>query len=450
MAGLFAMSVNPSYIDPNTFLHDLYWGTLYQQNLGEDHCGLGVCRGGELRHDTSEGWFEPNFKARMEDFAGTEGVGYCGACQEPFYVDSKLGEMVLCFTGNIINRGELVKLLKMSGHTFERGDDIEVIAKLIAQGESVAAGIRHMAKKIVGAYTLLALTKEGIYASCSPNCHWPLVMGVKNGAVVVASESGGFDNLEFKVFEQVKPGETLLLKNGNWRSQEIIKSDRIQVCSFLWVYSLFPTAQINGIPASWVRKRLGAVLARRDIAAGFMPDVVTYIPDSGRSHALGYHQEFCRQNNEGKISRVPILEEVLSKFYFVGRSFTPRKKEKRRERADKKQQKSAERFRGLKLVVCDDSIVRGTQTSENIVPKIRSLGFEEIHLRISNPELKSHCPWGKTTTAGDLFAVQHSSIQEKVRILKVESLAHNTIEDLVEAIGMQREDLCIDCSLSRG
>jgi len=212
MAGLFAMSVNPSYIDPNTFLHDLYWGTLYQQNLGEDHCGLGVCCGGELRHDTSEGWFEPNFKARMEYFAGTEGIGYCGVCQEPFYIDSKLGEMVLCFTGNIIDRGELVKLLKMSGHTFERGDDIEVIAKLIVQGESIAAGIRHMTKKIVGAYTLLVLTKEGIYASCSPNCHWPLVMGVKNGAVAVASESGGFDNLEFKVFEQVNPAKRFCLR----------------------------------------------------------------------------------------------------------------------------------------------------------------------------------------------------------------------------------------------
>ena len=199
-----------------------------------------------------------------------------------------------------------------------------------------------------------------------------------------------------------------------------------------------------------VRKRLGAALARRDIAAGFMPDIVTYIPDSGRSHALGYHQEFCRQINAEKISRVPILEEVLSKFYFVGRSFTPGRKEKRQERADKKQQKSAERFRGLNLVVCDDSIVRGTQTSENTVPKIRSLGFGEIHLRISNPELQSHCPWGKTTTAGDLFVVKHPSVQERLKILKVESLAHNTIEDLVEAIGMQREDLCIDCSLSRG
>lgn len=298
-----------------------------------------------------------------------------------------------------------------------------------------------------GAFTLLILAKEGIYAVRDPSARWPLVIGEKEGAVVIASESGGFSNLSFRLVRDLKPGEIIFLKDGKLETKDLLPLRRVQICSFLWVYSTFPNAVIEGIPASLVRKRLGIALARRDIKKGFIPDIVTPVPDSGRFHAIGYHQEFCRQMNEEKINKIPLYDEVLFKFPYAGRSYTPPTQKARDLEAQIKILPSGERYDGKKVVICDDSIVRGTQTQTNLVPKLRSLGIKEIHFRISNPELLSHCLWGKTTKKGETLASRFPSKEDRINFLGIESLEYNTIGDLIEAIGLSREKLCIDCDL---
>ena len=448
MAGLFALSVDPQTYKDN-FLEDLFWGTFYQQHLGEEYCGLSTCnRGQQIRIQTHHGLFRPTFNGNLGGLEGTDGIGYCGSEREPFLIDSKMGELSVCFSGNIINRLELVEEFKRLGHIFEKGgEDIEIIVKLIAQGDGVVEGIKLMTTKIQGAYSLVILTREGIYIARCPNAHWPLVVGEKKGATVVASESGGFGNLGFKLVRDIAPGEIVLIKNGHCQHKAIISGDRVQICSFLWVYTAFPNGIFEGIPASLVRKRLGAALARRDIKNGFIPDIVAPVPDSGRFHAIGYHQECCRQIMAGTIQRMPLYDETLLKFPYAGRSYTSQTQEARDLEAHVKLLTSGEDYTDKVLVVCDDSIVRGTQTQTNLVPKVQSLGIQEIHFRISNPELLSYCPWGKTTKKGETLASRMPQIEDRIRFLGVKSLVYNTIEDLVKAIGLPADQLCVDCNL---
>jgi len=444
MAGLFGLSINEKY--KGNFLEDLFWGTFYQQHLGEEYSGLSSYNQGRFQIHTHRGFFRATFENNMTGLEGTEGIGYCGPVREPYFSDSKLGKFSLCFSGNIINFVQLVERFKNFGHTFERGDDIEIITKLVSQGSDVVDGLKIIAKEIEGAYSLFILTEEGIYAARCPRGYWPLVIGEKEGAAVVTSESIGFGNLGLRLLRDLEPGEIILVKNGRWETKDKIQSKK-QICSFYWVYTGFAADKLEGASASLVRKRLGASLARRDIARGFVPDIVVPVPDSGRFHAIGYKEEFDRQKNEGKIGKVPYYDEILLKYPYAGRSFTPQIEEVRNREAQIKLLESGEDYHDKIVVVCDDSIVRGTQTQTNLVPKLKKVGIKEIHFRISNPELRSYCPWGKTTKKGETLASRLPSKEDRIKFLGVESLEYNSIDDLVDAIGLLREQLCVDCDL---
>jgi len=466
MAGLFALSTDPTVYKDN-FLENLFWGVSYHQHLGEQYAGLSTCGedGQRVNIRTCRGLLKPNFEGKLGGLDGTFGIGYCGSFREPFRTKLR-GHMVsLCFCGNITNRYELIS--RFESHLFQRGDDIEVIANLIAQEKTIVDGIKRMNQEIRGSYSLLILTEQGIYAAVSSDSRWPLVVGQKEGALVIASESGGFDNLGFEVGRMLEPGEIVFVRNGHLEHKDQIPSDKVQICSFLWVYTTFPNAKIYKIPASLVRKRLGAALARRDIGGGFTPHIVIPVPDSGRFHAIGYHQEFCRQMMMGRIRRVPLYEELFLKYGFPGRSFTPQREEQRNRQAFHKILTSGESLdnllEGLQflteslgielgdliVVLCEDSVVRGTQLRQNLAPKLRSIGIKEIHVRASNPEILSHCSWGKTTKRGEILAERLPDIEARVKELGVDSLEYNTIDDLVEAIGLPPEQLCVDCSLKR-
>lgn len=448
MPGLFALSVGPTS-GSTDFLEDLFWGTFYHQHLGEAYAGLSTYDDGQFHIRTHRGRFRATFASDMVGLAGTEGIGYCGPVREPYFAESRLGGLSACFTGNLTNAHSQLTSFKANGHLLTRGDDIEIITMLIAQGDDFIDGIRKLARQAEGAYSLLLLTPEGIYAVRSPEGHWPLVIGEKEGAVIASSESGGFANLGYRRVREVEPGETVLLSRGRWQTRHRITPVRLQSCSFHWVYTGFPNGVFEDVPNSLVRKRLGAALAARDIARGFIPDVVIPVPDSGRFHAIGYHQEFCRQMMAGTVAGIPLYDELLLKYPYAGRSFTPRDQEQRAKEARIKLLSSGEDCSGRKVVVCDDSIVRGTQAQMDLVPKLRRLGVAEIHFRISNPELRSHCRWGKTTSQGELLADRVPAVADRARYLGVEDVEYNTIEDLAAAIGRPLDTLCVGCSLGQ-
>ena len=450
MAGLFGLSIDPKKYKSD-FSQELFLGTFYEQHLGEKYGGLAVKNSEDINIQTHKGLFRPMFGSEINEFKGTEGIGYCGSSREPFLVQSQMGKFCGCFSGNIINNSQLTGTFMRSGHNFCReGDDIEIIAKLIAQRSNLVDGIEHANTMITGAFSALILASEGIYAVRSSSGQWPMVIGEKKGATAVASESISFSNLGFKILRDLKPGEIVLLKNGKWKTVGQMTQGRIQICSFVWVYTASPVSVFEGISASEVRKRLGASLAKKDIESGFFPDIVVPIPDSGRFHAIGYHQEFCRQANEGKIKKIPFYDEALIKYPYAGRSFIPATDKERSFEANIKILSSGEKtYQGKEVVVCDDSIVRGVQTREGLIPKLRRLGIKGIHLRISNPELWSHCPWGKTTKKDEVLVAKYPKEKQRIEFLGVESLKYNTIKDLVSAIGLPRERLCVDCDLSQ-
>jgi amidophosphoribosyltransferase len=424
MPGFFVLSIDSNKYTGD-LLNELFWQTFYQQHLGEDYAGLATYKGGGIKIRTHRGLFRPTFSEDMLGLEGTMGIGYCGDNREPILVDSNLGEFAACFSGNIINQDELVERFKTYGHSFAWGGvDIEIITKLIAQGGGFVDGIKRMNNEIKGAYSLSILTPEGIYIACDPSGRWPLIIGKKTGAVVATTDPIGFENLGFSYQRDVEPGEIVLLKDDYAETKGKISSAQTQVCTFVWVYTNFPNAVFKNIPVTAVRKRLGAILARRDIKRGFIPDIVAPVPDSGRFCAIGYHQEFCRQINEKKIDRIPEYDEVLIKYPYAGRSYPRSKKAERDLEAHIKQLGSGEN-----------------------VPKLRALGIKEIHVRISNPDSLSYCRWGKTIQKGELLATRIPSVQKRIEFLGIESLEHPTVQELAEAIGLPLEILCVDCDL---
>ena len=447
MPGFFVLSIDPKKYQGG-FLDDLFGQTFYQQHLGEDYAGLATYKEGNINIRTHRGLFRPTFGNDMLGLEGTMGVGYCGDNREPILVDSNLGDFAICFSGNITNRNELIEKLKTCGHSFAWGGvDIEIITKLIAQGKGYIDGIKKMDNDVDGAYSIAILTPDGIYIASDPSGRWPVVIGEKPGAVAATTDPCGFTNWGFSYKRDVEPGEILLVKNDSAEVVSKMPGGKIQICTFVWVYTNFPNSIFKNVPVSAVRKRLGAILARRDIERGFIPDVVAPIPDCGRFCAIGYHQEFCRQVNEKKIDRIPEYDEILMKYPYSGRSYPRLSQEKRNLEAQIKQLRSGESYSGKKAVVCDDSVRRGTQIERNLVPKLKSLGISEIHFRISNPDSFSYCRWGKTIQKGELLAPRIPSMKKRIKFLGIDSLEHTTVQELAEAIGLPLETLCIDCDL---
>lgn len=447
MPGFFVLSIDSKKYQDD-FLDDLSGQTFYQQHLGEDYAGIATCKDGKINIRTHRGLFRPTFSNDMAGLEGSMGIGYCGDNREPILVDSNLGDFSICFSGNITNRNELITKLKTCGHSFAwDGVDIELIAKLIAQGEGYIDGIKKMNDEIDGAYSVAILTPDGIYIASDPSGRWPVVIGEKTGAVAATTDPCGFTNWGFSYKRDVEPGEIVLLKNDNAKVVSKIPGSKIQICTFVWVYTNFPNSIFKNVPVSAVRKRLGAILAKRDIKRGFIPDVVAPVPDSGRFCAIGYHQEFCRQMNEKQIDRIPEYDEILMKYPYSGRSYPRSSQAKRNLEAQIKQLRSGENYSGMKVVVCDDSVRRGTQIERNLVPKLRDLGVSEIHFRISNPDSFSYCRWGKTIQKGELLATRIPSIKKRVKFLGIDSLEHTTVKELARAIGLPLETLCIDCDL---
>ncbi len=461
MAGIAAVSAEsgvPKERFASTFAHQIW----YQQHRGERFSGAAVLEEGSIRGSCREGLFRSNF--HMEELRGSAGIGYCGPEEEPFEGHSRFGKWSVCFCGNIINRGELRRELGEKGIAFRKEGDAELIMAIVSQKESIVEGLKFLAEKAKGSYSLLLLTPRGIYIAVSPDGRWPLVLGRKDGKIVVATETVGFRNFGFEIDRDLYPGEIGLLKDGDWQTKAVVKG-KIQICSFLWAYTTFPNSVYYGVSSSMARKRLGAALARKDIAEGFIPHLAMPVPDSGRHHFIGYLQEYLRAMMRGLINRVPLAEEHLLRYRFSGRSFTRSTQEKRekeafgkiveggdslddiREMLDIFREVYGDDLLRLIISVLEDSVVRGTQMEQNLVPKIRDMGFKEVHIRASFPELKSYCPWGNTTKKGEVLVSRYPCLEDRRKALGVDSLRYNSVDDLVKAIGLPRENLCLDCAL---
>ena len=420
-------------------LADLYLGTFYLQHRGQQYAGLATCDGKQMNIRTRKGLLRQGFADDLAGLEGYMGIGHVSLhVRQPIMLDSRMGTFACCFSGNIANIENIIRDFKSAGHSFVTADEIEVMGKLIASGKDIVDGIERATAAIEGSFSMLVLTPQGLYGIRSPKGHRPLVIGRRENAIALASESCAFNNLGFQIVRDVKPGEIVFVRSEirliGPESVETVRQlpvGKIQYCTFEWVYIANPASIIDGQCVDVVRQRIGASLARRYPVAA---DVVAAVPNSGIGHAIGYAQE----------SKIP-YDRVFLRYDYADRSYTQFTQEIREREAKIKLIPITPKIKGKRVILLDDSIVRGTQMKMDMAAKLRAAGVKELHARIACPPLKAPCRYGRSTRGKDELLANRMPVDRISAYLGLDSLGYNIIDDLVAAIGLPKESLCLSC-----
>lgn len=461
MSGIFGV------VSKKDCVRTLFYGVDYHSHLGTEYGGMAVIDAdGKFNrhiHNISQSQFKAKFYEDYRHIYGNRGIGAISDLDEqPMYLNSKFGPFCIVTAGLIENKDQLAERLLREGVSFsEVGkagvNATELIAKLIIQGDSMIEGIEKMFDAIEGSCSLLILNKDGIYIARDRLGYTGLAIGRRDDAWAVASETCAFPNLEFKIINFLKPGEIMLLtENGPATKKAGCAME--QICSFLWIYTGFPASTYEGINVETVRERCGRALARHD--KDVKVDVVSGVPDSGVAHAIGYAME------SGKPYRRPLVKYTPG----YGRSYTPPSQDTRDLVARMKLIAVKEIIDGNRVVVCEDSIVRGTQLKNFTVNKLWDCGAKEIHVRPACPPLMFPCKFALSTRSihelaarkaikdieghdvedvSDYLDPKSEKYKKMVdwirRDLEVTTLRYQTIEDMIKAIGLPKEKLCLYC-----
>ncbi len=460
MSGLFGVISNDNCIS------SLYYGTDYHSHLGTEFGGIAFIgeNGMPVKkiHDISNSQFKSKFYEGSDKINSNMGIGVISDKDpQPLSFESKFGFFAICTSGLVTNKEELAKTLINKGIPFcelDRGEinTTELIANLINQGNSIIDGIEKMYEQIKGSISLLLLTKEGIYCARDKYGVTPLIIGDKENEIAVASETCSFHNMDFKITKFVNPGEIIFL------SPEGIKSlkdgnDSNKICAFLWIYTGFPASTYEGINVEKVRENCGMFLARRD---NVKVDLVSGVPDSGTVHAIGYAME------SGKPFR-RVLVKYTSGY---GRSYTPLTQNVRDHIALMKLIANEDIAKDNRIILCEDSIVRGTQLKNYTITKLKNAGTKEIHIRPACPPLMFPCIYNLSTRSTKelaarkaIRALEGKDIEEVSEYLNhkfdnykkmvdwisedlgATTLKYQRLDDMIKAIGLPREKLCLYC-----
>jgi amidophosphoribosyltransferase len=447
-------------------VNDLFYGTDYNSHLGTKRGGMATYNNGEFIraiHSLESTYFRTKFESELPRFKGQSGVGIISDTDpQPILINSHLGKFAIVTVAKINNMPEIEQeLLQAHMHFSEmsqgRTNQTEMVALLIVQGRDFVDGIENVFCKIKGSCSMLLLTEDGIIAARDQWGRTPIIIGKKEGAYAATSESSSLPNLDFEIERYVGPGEILRLR-ADGIEQLRKPNEEMQVCSFLWVYYGFPVSCYENKNVEEVRFASGYEMGRRDESE---VDCVCGIPDSGVGMALGYA--------EGK--GVPYHRTVLKYTPTWPRSFTPANQEMRNLVAKMKLIPNRAMLQGKRALFCDDSIVRGTQLRDN-VKMLFDYGAKEVHMRIACPPLIYGCPFiGFTNSKSDLELITRRVIGElegdpnknlekyattdspeyKAMVKKIadqfglDSLKFNTLETLVEAIGLPKCKICTHC-----
>jgi amidophosphoribosyltransferase len=414
-------------------------------------------------HNIENSYFRTKFEPELESFHGNRGIGVISDTDpQPLVVGSHLGSFGIVTVGRINNLDDLVRRAFGGRRFFSEtsGGSInptEVAAMLVCEEENFEDGIRNAQAAIQGSCSLLLLTAEGIYAARDRLGRTPLLIGRREDALAVTSESCAFPNLGFKTERFLGPGEIVFMTAEGWE-QRAEPGPQMQICSFLWVYYGYPASEYEGINVEFVRNACGAALARNDDAA---VDYVAGIPDSGIGHAIGY------ANEKGIPYRRPFVKYTPT----WPRSFMPQSQELRNLVASMKLIPIRKLIEGKRLLFCEDSIVRGTQLNDNI-QILFDYGTREVHMRPACPTLIFPCEYLNFSTSRstldlvgrkiirelegvedkdlNAYALAGSEknlamIDEIRRRLHLTTLKYQNLEDLVASIGLPKERLCTHC-----
>jgi len=459
MSGIFGVTAKSDCVQT------LFYGTDYHTHLGTEYGGMAIL-GDEFSrhiHNISQSQFKSKFYEDYKHMPGNKGIGAISDSDEqPIYLNSKFGPFCIVTAGLIENKEELVRDLLDKGVSFSemtKGavNSTELIAKLINRGEDIVDGIERMFEAIEGSCSLLLLNKDGLYAARDRWGYTPLVLGRKDDSWAVTSETTAFLNIGFAIEKYLLPGEIILL-NEDGLVERKPGGNRSQICTFLWIYTGFPASSYEGINVEATRERCGRFLAKRD--KDIEVDVVSGVPDSGIAHAIGYAIE----------SKKPYKRPLVKYTPGYGRSYTPPSQEIRDLIAKMKLIPIREIIEGNRIVVCEDSIVRGTQLKNFTVKKLWDCGAKEVHVRPACPPLMFPCKFCLSTRSIHELAARRAikalegndieDVSEYIdnntekykkmvdwitRDLTLTTLRYQTVDDMVKAIGLPKEKLCLYC-----
>ncbi len=468
MGGFFAVASESDCI------MDVFFGTDY-------HSHLGTRRGGMTSYSAELG-FQRNihsienspFRTKFENDVAAMRGNLCIGCisdsdPQPILVRSKLGLYAISNIGIIRNAADLVnELLECGCANFEamssgKINSGDLIGALIAQKSSFTEGIRYAQEKIDGSMSLMILTEDGIIAARDKRGRLPIVIGKRWDGYCLSLESFAFQKLGYEIFREMEPGEIVKITPDSCKVLEK-GNDDLKICSFMWTYYGYPNAVYEGVTVETMRTRNGEIMAEKDIKSGRLPDVdyVCGVPDSGIPHAIGY------ANRSG----IPFARPFIKYTPTWPRSFTPRNQAMRNHVARMKLIPVHELIEGKKLLLVDDSIVRGTQMRET-VEFLYENGAKEVHMRSACPPIMYGCKYlnfSRSNSELELIARQvinefegeegtkyieeysdssterGSRLRDEIsRRLKLTSLDFQSLSGTIAAIGKPECKLCTYC-----
>jgi len=418
-----------------------YLGLYALQHRGQESAGIVSSDGKKLYSEKSMGLVADIFtEDRIKKLPGHAAIGHnrystaggsIPANIQPILVNFALGGLAVAHNGNIVNAGILKDELEAYGSIFVTTSDTEVIVHLIAQSrmatlhERIVDALSH----VQGSYSLLLITEEELIAVRDPNGFRPLALAEIDGAYVVASETCAFDLIEATYIRDIAPGEMVVISSKGIKSTFPLKHAEPSHCIFEFIYFARPDSMVFGQNVYTIRKNFGRQLARE---TGVEADVVIPVPDSGVPAALGYAEE----------AGIP-FDTGLIRNHYVGRTFIEPRQAIRHFGVKIKLNPVKDALKDKRVVVVDDSIVRGT-TSKKIIKMIRNAGAREIHLRISSPPTSFPCFYGiDMPTRQELIASSHS-IEEIRKYITADSLGYISM-DGIQKVVPQRMNYCEAC-----
>lgn len=423
----------------------IFYGLYTLQHRGQESCGIVTRDDSNFYVDKGMGMVHEHFNFdKLKNLKGNVGIGHvrystAGESKpenaQPFVVTHSKGTLAMAHNGNIVNYLELRRELERLGQAFVSTTDTEVIAHMVVREyvktEDIVASVSSVMNKLIGSYSLVLLVDDKLIAVRDPLGIRPLCMGGDDDVILFASESVAFDVLDIPFKRDVKPGEMIIVeKDGNIEKHKIRKLNRTAYCMFEYVYFARPDSILNGIPVYDVRERIGRIHGEKDDVEA---DFVTPIPDSAIPFALGYSM----------VRGIPYRESLIRNRY-VGRTFILPNQQARELAVKLKLNPMSLQVKGKKIVLFDDSIVRGT-TSSRIIKILREAGAKEIHMRVGCPPIKSLCKLGIDMPTDKELIASDKDVEKIRRIIGADTLRYLEIDELLEAIGLGRNKLCLGC-----
>ena len=462
MGGFFAVASKQDCV------FDLFFGTDYHSHLGTRRGGMAVYgRDGFDRaiHNIENSPFRTKFEKEANEMKGYMGIGCISDYEpQPLLIRSHHGTYVISTVGKINNMEELENELFRSGHThfmeMTTGEinATELVATLINQKESIVDGIQYAQEKIDGSLTIQLLTPKGIYLARDKMGRTPVAIGRKEGAFCASFESFAYLNLGYEEYRELGPGEIVVMTPE--AVVTLVKpGEKMKICTFLWVYYGYPSSSYEGISVEQMRYNCGKLLARRDNVDA---DTVAGVPDSGTAHAVGYANE----------SGIPFSRPFIKYTPTWPRSFMPTIQSQRNQIAKMKLIPVHDLIKGRRLLLIDDSIVRGTQLRETTEFLYRS-GAREVHIRPACPPLIYGCKFlnfSRSTSDMDLITRRiiqrlegrqdedilqqyanpdtdkyHDMTEAIGREMNFSSLRYHRLDDMIQSVGINPDKLCTYC-----